>query len=48
MTKCTIPWNKEFDKARKNILCTIEDFYNFNPDRTKKVELGINYKNKGT
>lgn len=35
--------NIRFDKERKNILCTIEDFYNFNPNRTS-VKGRIGYK----
>lgn len=40
--------NIRFDKARKNILCTIEDFYNFNPDRTSlKGRIGYKLQEQG-
>ena len=40
--------NIRFDKARKNILCTIEDFYNFNPNRTSlKGRIGYKLQKQG-
>ena len=40
--------NIRFDKERKNILCTIEDFYNFNPNRTSlKGRIGYKLQEQG-
>ncbi|MBQ2643985.1 hypothetical protein IJG14_00250 [bacterium] len=40
--------NIRFDKERKNILCTIEDFYNFNPNRTSvKGRIGYRLQKQG-
>lgn len=40
--------NIKFDKNRENILCTIEDFYNFNPNRTSaKGRIGYKLQQQG-